>query len=254
MINKLVFGIRSCQVPPYPERTKECLSTWGKDAKDLGYTVKVLLGNPNLYSEYYDTQDTLWSRAIDYDTKNRFRIEMFEKSVLYPCKWFLNETNYEYFFITDSDNYINIDKFIPNIKSTLEEYKEVDYMGCCCPFQGWDANNPHIEYITEHVWAHGGSGFLLSRKSAKILIDNFKVNDYQSTFADDLIVSQILFKHGIYLLHNGYMFFDSPFEMGINYQEGTKPPYIGDTTGKHLISQHYVSGKMEEIEKYIKKL
>ena len=68
MVDKLVFGIRSCQVPPYPERTKECLSTWGKDAKDLGYTVKVLLGNPNLYSEYYDTQDTLWSRAIDYDT------------------------------------------------------------------------------------------------------------------------------------------------------------------------------------------
>ena len=271
MKDKLVFGIRSCQVPPYPERAKECLDTWGKDAKDLGYTVKVLLGNPNLYSEYYDTQDTLWSRAVDYDVKKRYRIEMFEKTVFYPCKWFLNETDYEYFFITDSDNYIDIDKFIPNIKNAIDQYKEVDYMGCCCPFQGWDANNPHIEYIPQNVstiniynpfwtssdsniFAHGGSGFLLSRKASKIILNNFNTNDYHSTFSDDIIVADILYKQGINLLHNGHMFWDSPFEMGINYQEGTKPPYIGDSTGNYLISQHYVSGKMKEIEKYIKKL
>ena len=260
MVDKLVFGIRSCQVPPYPERAKECLDTWGKHAKDLGYTVKVLLGNPNLYSEYYDTQDTLWSRAIDWDPKSRYKCELFEKTIFYPCKWFLNETDYEYFFITSDDSFINIDKFIPHLKKLIKDYKEVDYMGCCGPWQGWNANIPHIEYISKPhiegsrpIYAHGGPGFLLSRKAAKIIIDNFDVSNYETTYWDDGITADILLNHQVPLLHNGYIFLESPFLSIIQYNDGTFPPYIGDSTGNYLIAQHCVSGKMKEIEKYISK-
>ena len=134
-------------------------------------------------------------------------------------------------------------------------------MGCCNPFPGDNVNIPTIKYIEipkdpNYAFASGGSGFLLSRKAAKILIDNFDAREwhekYGSTIADDLIVSKILGKHGVPLLHNGHLFFDSPFRKTIIYADGLEPPYMGDNTGKHLITQHYVSGKMEEINKYIK--
>ena len=248
MKNNLVFGIRSSLVPPYLSHTQECLNTWGKEAKDKGYNVKILLGDPNLQKEFIDDGDILWSKAIDNNLT-----ECFQKTVFYPCKWFLENTLYEYFFITDCDTFIRIDKFVENLEFLLKEYKEIDYMGCCTPYRGWNPFHPTYEIITEPgFYASGGSGFLLSRKSAYILINTFLASDYNyDTKWDDLIVGDILFKHKVYLLHNGKHLFFSPFKRVVYpYYEPT--PYIGDSTGNHLIVQHYVDGKMEQINDYLR--
>ena len=248
MKDKLVFGIRSCLVHPHSARHKECLDTWGKHAKEQGYSVKVLLGDPTIEEEYKCTPDYIWSRA-----KDEGKDEMFEKSILYPSKWFLDETDYEYFFITDNDSFVDVSKFIENLEDVIEERGEVDYMGCCMPYRGWSLYETKTEAIEEKgFYASGGSGFLLSRKAARILVDNFDAKNYQSTMWDDLIAGKILFENGINLLHNGRMLFASPFCFDIHNAEGEEIPYIGDETGRHLVVQHYVDGKMEEINKFIK--
>ena len=249
MNQDLVIGIRSTLVNPYPERHQECLDTWGREFQNKGYNVKVLLGDPNLTPPYKEDSNILWSSSPD-DHDN-----VFFKAVYYPYQWFLNETDYKYFFITDNDTFIHCDKFISRLEYIIDKYKEVDFWGCELPWWGGQFSIVRDQALTDYHQASGGSGWLVSRKAAQIVIKQGldHIKNLDTYWYDDLITSQILKKNSIELISDSTLLFDSPFKKSIHVLEGAEPcPYIGNESGNHLIAQHYVNGKMKDIMNYIK--
>tara|TARA_B100001093_G_scaffold515881_1_gene593271 strand:- start:491 stop:1246 length:756 start_codon:yes stop_codon:yes gene_type:complete len=243
MEEELVIGIRGTFAESHVDNYRECLKTWGKVFKDRGYTVKVLLGLPALTKDYHDVGDYLFSNALDdYD-------HIFQKTIYYPYQWFLKETKSKYFFITDSDTFIHPDRFISRLEEVIKKYPSLDYWGSPTPWQGQNFGDLELKIAGKKgVFGSGGCGFLVSRRAAKIVVDNAleEIKNYDSWWFDDYIVGNILQKENIDFVWDTSMIWVSPWKGGIYVEEGYPPiPFIGGEEGNYLIAQHYMDGKME---------
>lgn len=278
MEDKLIIGIRGSLTPPWNERVEECFDTWAGIFQDKGYTVKALYGNPELETEYKDEGEVLWSKCHADSPK-----DLFFRTVFIPCKWFLS-TDFEYFYIVDNDTFVHPDRFIGAFEEVLGKYgDDLNYWGGCTPWRNWAFNINYQEWITptcffnwrdeiyrDHL-GQGGSGFVLSRKAAQAILDNYNPANFPDwdeggyhknsnghTFYDDVIVGRtlILFS-GINLLHDCRFLHISPLENGVTIQGNWEDmPFIGEgfTPANELVAQHYVGKKYDDERFHMKNI
>ena len=165
-MSKVVVAIRGALFPPYGERIEECLFTWGKVLEDKGIPVKACVGNTNIEGEYKEEGRFIFSNCTDKPN------DIFYKSIYNPCKWLVNDTDYEYIFIADSDTFIHPNRFITTCKKFCNG--KFDYVGCACPIEEnvLIPIEKQIDHPT-HRYASGGGGFFLSRRAAKLIVEGF---------------------------------------------------------------------------------
>ena len=218
----------------------ECESTWVPKLRELGFEVLILMSNPYLDKEYEKIGNFFFSKCSDNPD------EIYLKSQYFISKYVLTKTNYEYRFQLDSDSFVHPDRFIKFIKDyTINTPK--DYVGCAIPYPGfhWD-NLIQKEIDDNNIWASGGSGFLLSRKSMKCIVNGFKRNEWEDLYIEDYIVGKILYKNNIKLFHDSRLLFSSPYKQIINNPGNDPINFIGNKDS-FLAVQHYCHGHMQEI-------
>lgn len=283
MQDKLVIGIRGTSTPPWMERVEECFDTWAGVFQDRGYTVKALYGNPELETEYKEEGDILWSKGRD-----DYPGDIFLKTVFIPCKWFLS-TDLEYFYIVDNDTFVHPDRFIGAFEEVLGKYGEdLNYWGGCTPWREWAFNTNYQEWITPgHCFHHfcciknnyqefrdhmaqGGSGFVLSRKAAQAILDNYNSANFPDWeeggvngspkghgYHDDMVVGRtLIIFSGINLLHDSRFLHVSPLQNNIAVGDWSQSPFIGEGygNGDQLVAQHYVGEKYDDERFHMKNL
>lgn len=218
----------------------ECESTWIPKLREKGFDVLVLMSNPHLDKDYEKIGNFFFSKcgdSMDY---------MYLKNHYYLSKYLLNETDYDYRFHTDCDSFIHPERFI----KFLEDYTITtpkDYVGCAIPYPKFNARNLHQEIITNpNIYASGGSGFLLSRKSHSYMVNDFIKEEYETLYCCDLITSQLLRKNNIDFFHDSRLLFESKYKTIMRHPYGTVNPHIGDKDS-FLAVQHFCQDHMQEI-------
>lgn len=218
----------------------ECESTWVPKLREKGYDVLYLMSNPHLDKDYELQGNFFFSKCLD----NKYDIYM--KCEYFISKYVLNETEYQYRYHIDSDSFVHPDRFIKFIEDyTITNPK--DYVGCAIPYPSfhWD-NLIQKEIDNVNIWASGGSGFLLSRKSMKYLVEDFSRDEFKDTIFEDKIVGQILYRNGINLFHDSRLLFTSPYKQIMHNPSNDPVNFIGNKDS-FLAVQHYCHGHMQEI-------
>lgn len=219
----------------------ECATTWVPLIKKQGIDVLFLMSNPHLDREYEIKGNFFFAKCPDTVKK------IYWKNHYYISKYFLEETDYDYRFHTDSDTFIHPERF----KQLLEDFtinNPKDYMGCVLPYPGFNVNDNRSEEIKgEGFYASGGSGFLLSRKSHKYLVEDFNEEEYEHLGFCDKITGEILYNRGIKLWHDSRLLFESPWNRTIADPHNLGSPFIGDKDS-FLAVQHYCNGYMYELK------
>ncbi len=247
----LVVGVRSSINPPYDKHFEECESTWIPLLRKEGYTVKRLLGHPELVRDYQVVGNILFSKATDT------KYGIFEKAIVNPCRWFLKETNASYFFIADGDTFVHPYRLIKKLKQGLYHS---DYYGAAVNrYIEWPFWERGFKRPITNTHASGGAGFFLSRVAANIIIEEFETGRYKKLpnynkeweWYDDYTVGNILMSKGIPLMNDDDFQMESPFYLTNYNQEPWKGyrdlvPYIGDPK-TNLCTQHYLNGYMKEV-------
>lgn len=218
----------------------ECASTWVPKLKEKGFDVLFLMSNPHLSKEYEIIGDFFFAKCSDSLDK------IYYKNHYYISKYFLNETDYDYRFHTDSDTFVHPEKF----PLLLKEYTEItpkDYVGCVIPYPGLNVNDLNkLEIKDSGYYASGGSGFILSRKAHEPLISDFKEENYDHLAFCDKITGELLYQNGIKLWHDSRILFESPYKRTIADPNNLGSPFIGNKNS-FLAIQHYCNGHMQEI-------
>lgn len=274
--DKIAIGIRGCIFSPWDKQWKECMDTWGASMKSQGYNIKILMGHPELKEDYIELDDFLFSKS----TETKYGV--FYKHIYYPCKWFLNETNYNHFYIVGDDTFVHPKKFIELYEGMTNYTKFNDgggphYWGAATPrLAEWESNLREFRenFMDERLYLSGGSGMVLSRVAAKTIVDTFESGEWvdwtknaipfptpgfslpplksskEWLYWDDLLVGSILYRKGIWLTQDNAFNFESPFNPKVGpFYKGMENhmPYIGDKSGNHLVAQHCVGDHMHEI-------
>ena len=118
------------------------------------------------------------------------------KIIMKAYKWIYENTNYNYIYY--SDNNINI----------IEDYANYDYYGNnilydfdrtwhCDSCNNQQLNQLYYDKILIAPFADNDSGYILSRKAIKILLDNS--NDIKNELYDDKAIGDVLFMNNIML-------------------------------------------------------
>ena len=279
--DKIVIGIRGCIFSPWDKQWKECMDTWGAVMESQGYNLKVLMGHPELKEDYIELDRFLFSKS----TETRYGV--FYKHIYYPCKWFLNETNYDHIYIVGDDTFVHPQKFF-SLYEGMRNHLDFNanggphYWGAATPrLQNWGRNVKDFRQNFKEaiLYLSGGSGMVLSRKAAQVIVESFESGEWAKwekpgiqfegfpeftipqmetsqewLYMDDLLTGLILYKNHIWLTHDDAFSFESPFKPQIGpFYPGMEKhiPYIGGKNGEHLVAQHFVAGKMHEIMDFL---
>lgn len=237
--SKLIILVTGTTIQPYDKNWKECESTWMPELRNLGYTVKVAIGNPKMNKYVKEVNNIVYFAAED--TKRG----LFDKSIRLPCRWILEETNYEYYFRIDSDSFVNPHKFDNMIQQNLSEEIPVDYMGCCHPANHVNPFEFQRFLICKKPNMASGCGYMVSRKAMKIAYDKMRIDDPIDYEIDDWVLGRAMWENEIPLLHDSRILFESNYKV-LSMVIGNVPlPDIADPNS-HLALQHYMDGHMEE--------
>ena len=237
--SKIMILVTGTTIAPWDQNWKECESTWIPELRKLGYNVKVAIGDPTLDNYVKEVDDIVYFAAEDT------KMGLFDKSIKLPCKWILEETNYEYYFRIDSDSFVHPQRFDDMLHQNLNN-GSVRYMGCAHPA---NMTNPFATF-TQTVCKEGtiasGCGYMIDRTAMQIALHTMRIVedplDYQ---IDDWVLGRSMWEAGIELLHDSKILFESkynplaadPYNIGL--------PDIADPNS-HLAIQHYMNGHMEE--------
>jgi hypothetical protein len=174
--------VKSCQNDRERGDHNVIRSTWGRDARDLGITVKFFVGQRSIDDRTgirYESDEVLLSVKDDYASlpfKTREICARMVGKVLSGL------------FLCDTDTYVDVKKLIT---SGIENY---DYAGhfhdkTTGTFKydaiDRDGNKEHHDEI--YNWASGGYGYYLSQKAAAMVADS-----YPMSWAEDLFVGQVV--------------------------------------------------------------
>jgi hypothetical protein len=102
------------------------------------------------------------------------------------CNYALSNYNFEWLFKCDDDTWVNPERLLKSINP------EYDYMG---DDHGYRCNLYYKNNM--HPYGHGGSGYVLSRRAARIVGSTL---NREQRGCEDLIVGLILTQNGIALL------------------------------------------------------
>ena len=265
--SKMGIHIRGCLYKNWPQNYSECLDTWGKVMTNDGWRIKVVIGHPELDQTYKDSRDFFFVNTTDGMEG------VFEKTIYASCKWLVEQEEKEWVFITDSDTFVHPVRFTNMLNELYQRYGNLDYVGAARPV--WYNVNTAMDFsvslndkdtkeklgkpILERVggiYLSGGSGFILSKKSAQIIVDSWESKSYEQypefkeefRYYDDCLTGLMLSHGGIDAIHTNAFQSTSP---KINDIIG--PPILGIEydAGSFIAVQHYQYGEMERLAKIL---
>jgi hypothetical protein len=240
-----------------PDNIKECEATWIPKLRNLGFKVIVALGNievekygqltPNDFKNYYEfiNENTIQFRT--FDTKRG----LFDKSIKLPAQWVLEETDYEYYFRIDSDSFVHPYRFKQMLEENFKYFPDVDYMGCCHPWMGWNPHEFKRVFVCKHGHIASGAGYMVSRRGMKVALDKMRVLQPFEFQADDWVLGRAMWENGVPLLHDSRIYFESKHRVLVKDYKGIGVPDISENDS-HLAIQHYMNGHMKETMKKLK--
>ena len=237
--SKIMILVTGTTIEPYAQNWKECNTTWIPELRKLGYTVKIAIGNPKMNKYVKEMGDTVYFAAEDT------KMGLFDKSIRLPCRWILEETDYQYYFRIDSDSFVHPHRFDTMLHENLNG-NDVHYMGCAHPAAMTNPFSMFRQMVCKEGTIASGCGYIVDRKAMQIALDTMRIVedplDYQ---IDDWVLGRSMWEAGIELLHDSKILFESkynplaadPYNIGL--------PDIADPNS-HLAIQHYLNGHMEE--------
>jgi len=243
---KVVIMVTGTLIQPYDKNWRECEATWVPLMRQLGYKVISVYGNPKIthkktleqIKNYYKFVDNNTIQFQTFDTK----VGIYDKSINLPIKWILEETDYEYYIRVDSDTFINPILFHEMLVENLSKFPNLDYMGCCHPYKGWNPRIKLQKWICREYHFAAGATYMISRTAMKIARDKMRIEEPNNFEIDDWVLGRAMWENGIPLLHDSRILFESPFKQ---LTSGGTIPYIGDKDSG-IAAQHYMNGKMEQ--------
>lgn len=243
---KVVIMVTGTLIEPYDKNWKECESTWMPLLRNMGYKVISVIGNPTIthkktlkqIDKYYKFLNNNTIQFQTFDTK----VGIYDKSIYLPIKWILEETDYQYYFRIDSDSFVNPIKFHEMLVENLSKYPDLDYLGCCHPYKGWNPRIKHQEWICEKHHFAAGAAYMISRDAMKVAYEKMRIEEPNNFEIDDWVLGRAMWENGIPLLHDSRILFESPYKQ---LTAGGTLPYIGDKNSDIAI-QHYMNGKMKK--------
>ena len=241
MLNKKVLiTITGTWAKTHYKNWIECETTWVPKLREKGFEVLYLMSNPYIKSGFKKIDNFFFANCKDN------KEELYLKNHYYISAYFINETNYEYRFHTDNDTFIHPERFITLLDDYVNKNPK-DYMGCVLPYPGFNTYNLVKREITSPKhYASGGSGFLVSRKAQRYMVEDFNTKNYEHLAYCDKITGEILYKNGIKLFHDSRILFESPYKRAIRDPQKIGCPSIGDKNS-FLAVQHYCNGHMVEL-------
>ena len=241
MLNKKVLiTITGTWVKTHYKNWIECETTWVSKLREKGFEVLYLMSNPYIKSGFKKIDNFFFANCKDN------KEELYLKNHYYISAYFINETDYEYRFHTDNDTFIHPERFITLLDDYVNKTPK-DYMGCALPYPGFNTYNLVKREITSPKhYASGGSGFLISRKAQRYMVEDFNAKNYEHLAYCDKITGEILYKRGIKLFHDSRILFESPYKRTIRDPQKIGCPSIGDKNS-FLAVQHYCNGHMVEL-------
>lgn len=251
---EVVIMVTGTNIKPHDENHKECEATWVPRLRELGFKVIIAVGNPEIdkrktkipedWVDYYKFIDDNTIQFNTFDTKDG----LFDKSIFLPAKWVLEETNYKYYFRVDSDSFIAPVRFKKMLEENLFQYPDVDYMGCCLPWNGWNPHEHKKMIMCRHRHFAAGAGYMVSRRAMRIALEKMRVLQPYEFQADDWVLGRAMWENGIPLLHDSRIYFESKHKVLIKDYKGLGQPDIADKQS-HLALQHYMNGQMKDAAK-----
>jgi hypothetical protein len=248
--NKVVIMVTGTLIEPYDSNWRECEATWIPMLRNLGYRVISVVGNPTITDKktldqiknYYKFINENLIQFETFDTK----VGLYDKSINLPIKWILSETDYEYYFRIDSDSFVHPHRFHEMIIENLSKYPNLNYMGCCHPYKGWNPTIPHQEWMFEEYHFGAGAGYMISRTAMKVAKEKMRIEEPNDFEIDDWVLGRVMWENGVPLLHDSRILFESPYKV-LTEGDGSIP-YIGDINS-HIAIQHYMNGNMKKAMK-----
>jgi len=237
--SKFIILVTGTTIEPHAQNWRECLSTWIPLVRNLGFNIKVAIGNPNLDKEWIEYNDIIYFKAEDS------KRGLYDKSIRLPIKWILEETQYEYYMRIDSDSFVHPKKFEAMLNQNFSEMPEINYMGSCHPVWMWNPTEPTRFTVCKERHFGSGVAYLVSRKAMRIALDNMRLVEDCDPEIDDWVLGRAMWENGIELLHDGRIYFESKHKIIVHDGQGVGCPDIGDKNS-HLAIQHYMNGHMEE--------
>lgn len=251
---RVVIMVTGTNVEPYNKNWKECEQTWIPKLRELGYRVIITLGNPNVGFVKTEEEKNNYYQFIEDDILqfNTFdnKFGTFDKSIKLPIRWILENTNYDYYFRIDSDSFVHPTRFDKMIRENLDMFPDLDYMGCCLPWMGWNPHKHIRRVVCRDNHFAAGAGYMLSRRGMEIADKNMRIDEPVHFYVDDWVLGRAMWENRIPLLHDSRIYFESKHNVQIADLDKVGIPDISDVDS-HLAIQHYMNGKMDEA---IKKL
>lgn len=241
MLNKKVLiTITGTWAKTHYKNWIECETTWVPKLREKGFEVLYLMSNPYVKNGFEKIGNFFFANCKDTLK------EIYLKNHYYISAYFINETDYEYRFHTDCDTFIHPERFITLLEDYVNKTPK-DYIGCALPYPGFNTYNLIKREITSPKhYASGGSGFLVSRKAQRYMVEDFDSKNYEHLAYCDKITGEILYKNGIKLFHDSRLLFESPYKRTIRDPQKIGCPSIGDKNS-FLAVQHYCNGHMVEL-------
>lgn len=253
--NKFFITVTGTLNSPWDKNWKECVQTWGKELIIKGYDLKIVIGDPDLDTEYKTEGNFLYVKCNDA------KLGLVDKALL-SNKYFIEQTNCLYHVRVDSDTYVEPSRFDEWCKEIITK-EGIDYLGCVTPYNMFmDVPYQYVP-VTDGRCA-SGTMYFISRKSATAFIENyteeFLIDDGPNKWNveammgfDDLVVGRVLLNQGIHLHHDSRIYFNSPFPDANSGHHVTNWK-TGEIMGVPLmtdnwwVAQHGCDGHMKELE------
>lgn len=242
--SKIIILVTGTNTHPWNLNWKECENTWVPLLKELGYSVKISFGDPNLENYYSDDGDYIRFKTSDG------KDGLLDKSIKLPIKWILEHTNYEYYFRIDSDSFVHPTRFDKMLINNITNFNP-DYMGIGLPLPGLNITKHFTQYIPESLnWSHhyfaSGVAYMVSRKVMPIIFSDLTPIEDWELECDDFVLGRAMKQHNILLLNDTSICFETNDRPLIGNTLGIPTPYIGDKDS-FLSIQHYSNGLMKKI-------
>lgn len=239
--SKIIILVTGTDNKPWDKNWKECAATWIPLVRQLGYHIKVAIGDPSVEG-FLDEGETIRFRASDC------KKGLVDKSLICPMKWILEETEYQYYIRVDSDTFVHPHRFDRMVSKNILEFHP-DYMGACVPVNGIDLSKPGTFWIEREAGFSrfaSGSAYMVSRRVMPEVIKRIRVENEQVLEWDDYVLGRAMHEMEIPLLHDSAISIESKWNIIVSNPHGLKVPAI-EEKDSHLAAQHYQNGHMAEI-------
>ena len=246
--NKVIILVTGTNNYPSSLNWKECENTWVPMLRELGYTVKISFGDPNLENYYSDEGNYIKFKTSDG------KDGLLDKSIKLPIKWILEHTEYKYYFRIDSDSFVHPKRFDLMLNENIKNFSP-DYMGFMLPANGVNANIKITQYEnlnnSDTIKFASGAAYMVSRRVMLQIFPKLIATEDWMLECDDFVLGTSMKSENILLLNETSISPESHQKTIFPNPNNIPIPYIGNKNS-FLTIQHYTNGLMNNILQEIK--